>query len=286
MTSSSPTTDEMDTGTTIHVVPDGDVVLIVGPAGRRLGQLSKTGSTEIALPEDDADAMETLFSVMHCRNDRVKKVLEPDKLLRVAIACDKYDCFVSLEFATHTWLSHRGATKSEDLWAVAMAACLFREQQAFADATSALVYSHAGSFVDLTREHEGMMDSTLVMLEEARNKVRMSLLRDVLTGDWRCGGKGKDHRPRLLMTLARIPSALDGMSVSDAMDTVGQDTPSGHPAEYPADDYSIPAAVHGYDSEKQDPASAIIDKFRRQRGNAAGLCLQCVWTKEEHGSHL
>jgi hypothetical protein len=180
--------DENGTDTMVHIALDGDVVFVIGPTERRVtvyslmvknaspvlyamlgpgfleGQhLAKTGSTEIALPEDDADAMEIIFNVIHCRNDKVKKMLGPDELLRVAIACDKYDCVGSLEFAFQTWLSHIGATKSKDLWALAMAACVSQEQLAFAEATSALVFNHAGSFLDLTREHDDVMDPTLLL---------------------------------------------------------------------------------------------------------------------------
>ncbi|KAB5581150.1 hypothetical protein GE09DRAFT_949341 [Coniochaeta sp. 2T2.1] len=180
--------DENDTDTMVHIARDGDVVLVVGQPQRRLRvysliaksaspvlnamlgpsfgegqQLAKTGSTEMPLPEDDADAMETILNVIHCRNDEVKKLLSPGELLRVAIACEKYDCFVPLQFAIQTWLSHMSATKSEDLWAWAMAACLFHEQQAFADTTSAVASNHAGSSIDLTREHERVMDATMLL---------------------------------------------------------------------------------------------------------------------------
>ncbi|KAB5514896.1 hypothetical protein GE09DRAFT_1264300, partial [Coniochaeta sp. 2T2.1] len=133
MASPSAMVDENDTGTMVHIAPDGDVVLVTGKTQRRLRvhslianraspvlnamlgpsfregqQLATNGSTEIPLPEDDADAMEIILNVIHCRNDEVKKILSPGELLRVAIACEKYDCFVPLEFAIQTWLSQSG----------------------------------------------------------------------------------------------------------------------------------------------------------------------------------
>lgn len=126
---------------TVNIAPDGDVVFVVGPAERRLRvhslvvktasavlnamlrpnfmegqQLASTGSAEIALPDDDDKAMEIIFSVVHGRNDAVPKQLDPTQLLQVAIATDKYDCFLSLAFAIPVWLNVKEGPREDDFW--------------------------------------------------------------------------------------------------------------------------------------------------------------------------
>ncbi|KAK3935471.1 hypothetical protein QBC46DRAFT_453446 [Diplogelasinospora grovesii] len=68
-----------------------------------------------------------------------------------------------------------------------------------------------------------------VMLEEARNKLRINLLMNVLEGDWQCGVSSKRdrHRPDCLTTLVRRISNLDTMSISDALDALNSDDPPG-----------------------------------------------------------
>ena len=188
MTPATPTINEESAGITVDIAPDGDVVFVVGTTERRLRvyslfvkaaspvlnamlrpnfkeghELAETGSVEIALPEDDAEAIEIIFNVIHGRNDKVRQTLSPDEILQVAIASDKYDCFVSLAFAIRVWLSRKGVSDPEELWVLAMAACLFREQEAFAEATAALVFNHVGSYVDLARKHEAVMDPIVLL---------------------------------------------------------------------------------------------------------------------------
>ncbi|KAK4245502.1 hypothetical protein C7999DRAFT_16311 [Corynascus novoguineensis] len=188
MTSATTTINELSAQATVDIAPDGDVVFVIGPTERRLRvyslfvkiaspvlkamlrpnfeegqQLAKTGSAEIALPEDDAEAMEIILNVIHGRNDQVRDTLSPNELLQIAIASDKYDCCVSLAFAIRIWLRYQGISDPEELWASAMAACLFREQEAFAEATSALVFNHAGSYIDLAKKYEAIMDPVMML---------------------------------------------------------------------------------------------------------------------------
>jgi hypothetical protein len=188
MTPATPTINEETAGETVDIAPDGDVVFVIGTTERRLRvhslfvkaaspvlnamlrpnfkeghELAETGSVEIALPEDNGEAIEIIFNVIHGRNDKVRQTLSPDEILQVAITSDKYDCFVSLAFAIRVWLSHKDVSDPEELWVLAMAACLFRGQEAFAEATSALVFNHAGSYVDLARKHEAVMDPIVLL---------------------------------------------------------------------------------------------------------------------------
>ncbi len=100
MTSATTLINEGNAPTTVDIAPNGDVVFVVGPSKTRLRvyslfvktaspvlnamlrpnfeegqQLAKTGSAEIALPEDNAEAIETIFNVIHGRNDKVRESL-------------------------------------------------------------------------------------------------------------------------------------------------------------------------------------------------------------------
>ncbi|KXX80335.1 hypothetical protein MMYC01_204671 [Madurella mycetomatis] len=188
MTSATLTLKEESAQSIVNIAPDGDVVFVVGPTKKRLrvyslfiktaspvlnamlhpsfeeGQrLAKTGSVEIALPEDNAEAIEIIFNVIHGRNDKVQAKLSPNELLQVAIANDKYDFFVPLAFAIRIWLSRQGVSDPEELWALAMAACLFSEQEAFTAATSALVFNHEASYISLAKKHEAVMDPIMLL---------------------------------------------------------------------------------------------------------------------------
>jgi hypothetical protein len=143
MDSVTTTIKELSARKTVDIAPDGDVVFVIGPSGTRLRvysrfvktaspvldamlgpnfeegqQLAKTGSAEIALPEDDAEALEIISNVIHGRNDKVRDTLSPSELLQVAIASDKYDCLVSLAFAIRIWLSRKDARDPKELWAL------------------------------------------------------------------------------------------------------------------------------------------------------------------------
>ncbi len=317
----------------VDIAPDGDVVFVIGTTERRMRvyslfvkaaspvlnamlrlnfeegqQLAKTGSAEIALPEDNAEAIETIFNVIHGRNDKVRETLTPDELLQIAIASDKYDCFVSLTFAIRVWLSRKGVSDPEELWALAMAACLFREREAFAKAISALVFNHAGSYIDLSRKHEAVMDPIMLlntagmsllgwaarrawnithygpnamqiaMLEEARNKLRMSLLMDVLNGDWHCGSSSKKgrHRPEWLTEFVRRAGNLGNTAISSTLKALDQDACS-----------SVPDIVVESDfiCQRDRLFKSITDSFRKRHQNAGGLCIWCARTGEDHGNH-
>lgn len=105
---------------TVAIAAGGNVVFTVGPDGRRLRvfsllvktvlpvlnamlganfkeghQLMQQDESDILLPEDDAEALEIIFTTVHGRNDRVPRRLSPELLLRIATAGDKYCCLTA-----------------------------------------------------------------------------------------------------------------------------------------------------------------------------------------------
>jgi BTB/POZ domain len=101
---------ERNDSTIADIASDGDVILVVGAGMKRLkayslvlksaskvfsamlgpkfseGQrLDENESTEIDMPEDDAEAMEIMLNVIHGRNNAVHDGLDASQILRVAI---------------------------------------------------------------------------------------------------------------------------------------------------------------------------------------------------------
>lgn len=167
------------------LVSDGDVLMVVGPdkemiqvhsfilksaskafhamLNTQLEALQKqhlkgdiaSKPLEIELPDDDADAMNAIFSIIHHRNDRLPDPKETP-YFEIAVAADKYDLMVALQY---TIQGAMGAlvTDEEDvedmppeqMWKLAMAASYFGCGPAFRCATRCLVLFHTDSFVQL-----------------------------------------------------------------------------------------------------------------------------------------
>ena len=169
----------------IEDIPDGDCVLIVGPALVRINANSvflraasgpframfkpewregdelraRTDPIEIALPEDDAVAMQLLCAVIHHQNDSIPRELPIPTVLAIAVTADKYDCIRALRFASELWLRSRRGEVS-DMLVLAAAAYLFENATAFRDITKKIILSHNGPFSAVYRgEAETIMDS-------------------------------------------------------------------------------------------------------------------------------
>lgn len=168
--------------------PDGDVVFIIGDEKSRLrvssfilrnsspvfstllgpkfaeGQkLLTQGNVEIALPEDDPEAMETILCVLHGRNDRVPERIPGDKLCVVAMLCDKYDLFIPLKFAIQKWLNVHLLCNTSESWLLMSAAYWFRDGEVFTRATCDLLRSHVGSYTTFARRTEILSDTAALI---------------------------------------------------------------------------------------------------------------------------
>ncbi len=111
-------------GQLVTIAQGGDVIFVVGDEQRQLrvhslflrtvspvfnamlGPRYKEGANlmpdspmSILLPEDDPDAMETIFNIIHFRTDAVSDQHEPEAVLRLAIATDKYDLTRALQLS-------------------------------------------------------------------------------------------------------------------------------------------------------------------------------------------
>lgn len=114
--------------TIIEIVPDGDLVLMVGPKETKLRVRStllmfsskafsvmlgpdwkeglnmrdRDGSFQLSLPDDNAAALKIICSIIHYQNKEVSRTFPTGDALAVAVAADKYDCVNALKFASKT----------------------------------------------------------------------------------------------------------------------------------------------------------------------------------------
>ncbi|GKU07789.1 btb poz protein [Fusarium langsethiae] len=160
--------------TVVEIAPDGDLILVVGsdetklrvrsvlmmavskPFSVMLGPDWKEshdmrdhdGLSKLSLPDDDAAALEIIFSVIHYQNKKVPRTLPACDVLAVAVVADKYGCVDALKFASETWLRISG-DEPDNLMLLTAAAYLFNNSQAFNKMTGALVVDYDGPYLAL-----------------------------------------------------------------------------------------------------------------------------------------
>ncbi|KAF5611564.1 uncharacterized protein FTJAE_14171 [Fusarium tjaetaba] len=185
----------------VEIVPDGDVILVVGPDKAKLRVKSMflmvaskpfsvmlgpywkeghdmrchDGPFELSLPEDNATAMEIICSVIHLQNGRIPRTIPAGDVLAIAIAGDKYDCLNALQFASKAWILKPKGKPPKDLMLLTAAAYIFGDAEAFNRATTALVLGCHDSYLALSdSELESIIPWSLFsMLEEQRGAARL-----------------------------------------------------------------------------------------------------------------
>lgn len=161
------------------IAPIGDVTLVVGVPESRyrvdsrcLSMASKVFKTmfssnwlegqnpssddpkDVALPDDDPFAIHLICCIVHHRSDLASASLSPQQLLSVAIATDKYDLGVALEYAKTTWLIRPENEKPKmisDGYRLA-AAYMFKDHRQFSKISLNLIVEHPGSYMPLYKE--------------------------------------------------------------------------------------------------------------------------------------
>lgn len=78
---------------------------MLGPRFKEGVQLQSSSRAEIPLPEDDPAAMEVICQIIHYQHASFPKRLEPEKILKIAIAVDKYDWCQALMLPAQYWLN-------------------------------------------------------------------------------------------------------------------------------------------------------------------------------------
>lgn len=158
------------------IASDGDVIMVVGPDKHQMrvdshcvrraskvfdimlgpnwseGQeLSRNSPPQVTLDEDDAEAMETIFYVLHHRNEEVPEKFSGESILEIAIASDKYDFAVALRFASAEWLRRTHGIGMIGQGYLATAAFLFDIADEFKRYTYFLMLSEQGSYLQLLK---------------------------------------------------------------------------------------------------------------------------------------
>ncbi|KAL2068131.1 hypothetical protein VTL71DRAFT_16229 [Oculimacula yallundae] len=195
--------------TIVNIAADGDVILVVGPEQVKLrvlslflkaaskpfsamfgpewkegyNMLNRDGPVELLLPEDNADALKIICTVIHHQNDKVPQTLAAADILEVATAADKYDCVNALKFASRNWLL-RGKKEAGDLMLLTAAAYVFQDAQAFKETTRELILNHDGPYFALSCDKvESAMDwRVFCLLEGQRSSARLKLAEILLAG--------------------------------------------------------------------------------------------------------
>ncbi|KAB5529047.1 hypothetical protein GE09DRAFT_1253334, partial [Coniochaeta sp. 2T2.1] len=157
--------------------PNGDVIMVVGPDKHEMrvssnslqlaskvframlgpnwseGQgLSKQSPPKVTLEEDDAEAMRTIFCVLHFRDDLVPNKLAPEKVIDIAIECDKYDMTSALRYTSAMWLETTSPWTIVEAGFILTAAFLFGNDEKFKICSRKLLLFYPQSYLGLLKE--------------------------------------------------------------------------------------------------------------------------------------
>ncbi|KAL2683199.1 hypothetical protein Neosp_007667 [[Neocosmospora] mangrovei] len=150
-----------------EIMPDGDVILVVGPhkikiqlSSHLLSSTSRVlaamlgpnfkegtllreseGPVEIALPADNAKALWHIYNVLYGAHPRVHK-LNPDELYDVASLAHKYDLVERLSLAREAWFAATDVCPFESTeanWKMLLAAYWLESEYGFANASQRLI---------------------------------------------------------------------------------------------------------------------------------------------------
>ncbi|KAK5692474.1 hypothetical protein LTR97_010783 [Elasticomyces elasticus] len=177
----------------IHIVPDGDVVLICGnkkdPTTHRicvastflssgstvfkamLGENFKEGvalaasfgTAEIPLPDDDAANMIILCRALHVQHDSLPARVQPKELVQLSLIADKYDCVGSLRFASEVWIKHHmDTTNPAKMMKLLAAAYFFRQTELFSKIGRNLILASDGPLLESSEEHIAALETCIV----------------------------------------------------------------------------------------------------------------------------
>nr|XP_036586651.1 BTB/POZ domain-containing protein [Colletotrichum truncatum]KAF6797208.1 BTB/POZ domain-containing protein [Colletotrichum truncatum] len=202
----------------VPVVPDGDVILVVGlgeettelrvdslilkrasrvfaamlgPRFKEGQKLLDRGSSEpvkINLPDEDPEIMELILNILHHQNSRVCQIAAADSILEVAVVADKYDLVDALKYASQMMLHYHEPSIEHltvgDLWRLGLAAGLLNEAKAFEKVTRTLVWNHTVPYIQLV-DAEDVVDIEFALrmcylLEKERQDLKTSLLQHML----------------------------------------------------------------------------------------------------------
>ncbi|KAH7302862.1 hypothetical protein B0I35DRAFT_365907 [Stachybotrys elegans] len=291
------------------VTSDGNLVLIVGEQKKQLRvqsqclscaskvfrvmfsppwsddrNLSADNAKEISLLEDDAQALYIIFCVLHHRNDILPQELSPQQVLQVAIAADKYDVSVALQYVRAQWLKHGQNDNSMDMAYLLAAAFLFDDAVAFEEIAMALILQHRESYVLLLEDSllaQILTPKITDSLNDGRNRMRAEIGTLLIhekfhacSCDW---GKARSATYEPLL-LHYSPLHMLECSVSEAIEEITKVSQEGPGREYHPSFYG-----GGYAHEPSKHIAAIAEKIKLAKRRAS-ICIDCIQERSLEGS--
>lgn len=202
------------------LAPEGDVILVVGgkrfrihadslflkrhstvfaallgPNFREGQDLNTSSPKEILLPDDNPYAMTAICATMYHNFGHIPRNPTTDQVLSIIRHADKYDCYdvLTLPSQVYGWLKSDHLTLGKDLANILAVSYLVRDQEAFKNASKALVWKYDGSFTDLANNVicDVLPWKTFCRLEELRTRIKTLAISITLNvSAFRSGGFG------------------------------------------------------------------------------------------------
>lgn len=122
---------------------------MLGPNFADGKNLSYDNPKEIALTDDDPEAIQAICQVLHLKNHSVVKNLESRTILKIAQTSDKYFLREAISFAMAKWLSAKSMKSFEDCGRLLAAAALSDQLEAITHLTATLVLELTDSYITL-----------------------------------------------------------------------------------------------------------------------------------------
>ncbi|KAK3360461.1 hypothetical protein B0T25DRAFT_535692 [Lasiosphaeria hispida] len=311
----------------ITMAPSGDAIMVVGKAKRKMrvhsvilsaaspvfkamlgpsysegAGLSTVNPKEIMLPEDNEDALQTIFYAIHFQSDAIGGQLSPDLVLQVAIAANKYDFINALKYPLQVWFSDGTIPDAQKLWKLVFAAFWIQSEEYFKSTTKMLLTCYGEPFLRLGCIDQMPPDAGgrfFGMMEQKRSELRMDLLSRIVdigrsvASTYKCINSphnckyGKECQTFFWEqvwcgtpqnTTGLHPSRLARISLDEAVAAV-RSACATKPSESGGCKYSV---YHVKPTSFEAAASVTLGSFTQL---LEGLCLTCVRTGEEHKTH-
>ncbi|KAK5692453.1 hypothetical protein LTR97_010762 [Elasticomyces elasticus] len=143
-------------------------------------ELAKASHVEIPFPEDSPTDMAIVCSAMHLRHDRVPQVLTPDRVLSIAVLCDKYGCTLAIRPCSEVWvMSGLNSSTPVDLGKFLTAAAILRNQDLVCRVCIQLLLKAKGSISTTVESSQFKPEYLCAKLDEHLAKLKRKLATSV-----------------------------------------------------------------------------------------------------------
>lgn len=121
--------------------------------GRLLAKATPEDPMELELPEDSGMAMVYICCALHYNTDSIPKVMDPERLLDVALMLDKYQLLEALKLQAKKWCMDVMAVikdfPAKKLAYILPASRYFHDEDMFALVMHLLILTYNESYVDI-----------------------------------------------------------------------------------------------------------------------------------------